>query len=247
MTYTLFAGCLLLVTAPLLVLFFLVVIRKAQLIVIAIGSAFFWLLSIQVSAIFWFIIPPLRNQFFFIVPCTVLIQEFFRWLYYALYTKTESSFTKSTGMNVSPLNPLECAVATGFGSATAYIAVMYVSVLWESLGPGTLFSAACPSLSVFIVSSLYGLCFVLQHLCFAIISFEGFRKISYPMTAFVVVTHLLASLFTVIGQVGGTSACSTGISLEFGLLLIIIAGTCYVLSKATTYSALPINQLRREE
>jgi hypothetical protein len=86
MTLLLFLGCNLVVYAPLLALFALVVAKRAQLVVISIGASFFWLLSIFATSILWFSVVPLRWRFAFILPFSVLFQEGSRWLFYHIFT-----------------------------------------------------------------------------------------------------------------------------------------------------------------
>jgi len=215
----------LIVYAPLLALFIFFISKKSQLVILAIGSGFFWLISILVASMFWFSIPPLKGIYPFVIPCTVLFQELFRWIFYKIYTKAEIAFVKTAQLSTSPISALHSSVATGWGIAVAYALVMYVGVLWEGHGPGALFQPSCPSVSVFVISAFYCLCFVLLHICFSIIAFLGFRTHSYSKIAFVVGSHLLASGFSLI------KVCGVGITLDYIVLLVSVV-VCFRTSLA---------------
>jgi len=47
-------------------------------------SSFFWLLSLLLSSIVWAIVVPLKEYLIFGVTCSVIFQEFFRYLFYRI-------------------------------------------------------------------------------------------------------------------------------------------------------------------
>ena len=105
--WALFFGCLFLAFGPLTSMFFIVISRRAQLVILAITSAFAWMTSILVSALFWIIIPPLKESISATVPVSVLIQEAFRYGLFRGYMKAEDAIQKVTTPTAQlPLNDL---------------------------------------------------------------------------------------------------------------------------------------------
>jgi len=220
MTYVLFFGSLFVTFGPALALFLLVVSRNNQLIILTIGGAFFWLLSILVASIWWYIIPPLRHSYWFVIPFSVLFQELGRYVFYRLYSwafyrsqldarhrEQILNNPRLQSLSVKP-NNVAAALAVGLGSGVTYALVMYTSILWESTGPGSLFSPACPGTSLFIISAIIALGFVLLHIFQSIVAFEAFRLKSYPYMAVVWGSHIIASLLSLANLPGGSCAGS---------------------------------------
>ncbi|EFA85695.1 gamma-secretase subunit Aph-1 [Heterostelium album PN500] len=87
------------------------------------------------------------------------------------------------------------AIAIGTGSGITYGFVMYGTILWEAQGPGNLFSPACPTVSLFILSAIYALCFSLLHIAWNITAFQGYRTKNYFNVGVVLLSHFAASYF----------------------------------------------------
>jgi len=218
MTYVVFFGSLFVAFGPALALFLLVITRNNQLIILTIGGAFFWLVSVLFASIWWFIIPPLRHSYWWIIPWSVVIQEGGRYLFYRLYiwafyrqeaTRREQVQNNARLQSLSARpNNVAASLAVGVGAGVTYALVMYTSILWESTGPGSLFSPACPSTSLFMVSAMLALCFVLLHIFQSMIAFEAYRLRSYRDVAVVWSSHLLASLLSLANLKGGSCAGS---------------------------------------
>ena len=60
MTFSMFLGCALIAFSPVVALYMLWVSRSGLLVILSIGSAFFWLVGMLVASIAWFILVPLR-------------------------------------------------------------------------------------------------------------------------------------------------------------------------------------------
>ncbi|TYZ61730.1 hypothetical protein PybrP1_012404 [[Pythium] brassicae (nom. inval.)] len=105
--WPLFLGCILTAFGPLAALFFVVVARRAQLVILALSGAFTWLVAILITATLWRIIPPLKSSVEATVPLAVVIQEAARVVFYALYTRTERAVLKvTTSSHEFPLNDI---------------------------------------------------------------------------------------------------------------------------------------------
>ncbi|RUP45759.1 hypothetical protein BC936DRAFT_147766 [Jimgerdemannia flammicorona] len=75
--------------------------------------------------------------------------------------------------------------------------ISYVSLLAQSLGPGVILCPSCPKLSLYFVSAFTTCIFILLHIVWMMLAFEGFSASSAVSRAFqtswVILTHLAAS------------------------------------------------------
>lgn len=111
--WPLFFGCILIAFGPLASLFFVVVAKRAQLVIIALSGAFTWLVAILVTATLWQIIPPLKTSIEATIPVGVVVQEAFRYVFYVLYTRTERAVQKvTTSPRQFPLNDITSSLGT---------------------------------------------------------------------------------------------------------------------------------------
>ncbi len=175
-------------------------------------SAFFWLLSLLASSLLWFAVVPLREKLAFGLFFSVVLQEIFRLLIYALLRKADkvnlslaSKLTVTNAHFVQVLRKLtenehtrifanrhilSYVVGLGFGIMSG--AFSMVNVLADSLGPGTLgFNGEPPG---FLMASA-GLCLamILCHTCWGVITFAGMNDRKYWMVAAVWGAHSLVS------------------------------------------------------
>jgi len=105
--WTLFFGCLLTAFSPIALLFLFVVAKRAQLVILAIAAAFFYLLALLIAASLWAIIPPLKESIHATIPLAVLLQELFRYVFFVVYLRSEQAVKKVTTKNTQlPLNDL---------------------------------------------------------------------------------------------------------------------------------------------
>jgi anterior pharynx defective protein 1 len=240
MGYLIFFACLFITFGPSLAIFILIIAKNPRLLILSVGSSFFWLISILLAGIWWYIIPPLREFFFWTILWSVSFQELFRFLFFKIYTKAEKGFfsqfsnnqlTKQTIHLTTHPDHLLVSLALGLGSGMIYCLVMYVSILWESTGPGTYLSPGCKSsLSLFTLSALYSLCFSILHIDWSIIAFDSYRKnLKFRMIG-VICSHFIASFLTVLNLPGGS--CEAGIVLIFLLTIFLSFITWYFVIKS---------------
>lgn len=111
--WPLFFGCILVAFGPLAALFFVVIAKRAQLVILSLSGAFTWLVAILVSATLWRIIPPLKSSIEATIPVSVVVQEVARYIFYTLYTRTERAVLKvTTSSHQFPLNDITSALGT---------------------------------------------------------------------------------------------------------------------------------------
>merc|ERR1712232_275386 len=106
------------------------------------------------------------------------------------------------------------------GAAIAYLLVMYVGVLWDSLGPGSLFSTSCPGVSIFIISSIMCICIVPLLILWYIIAFEAYRNKKWFWIGVVASLHLVTSYLTLINTASGSITCIAPSILLLVLLVV---------------------------
>ncbi|RUS21556.1 gamma-secretase subunit APH-1B-like protein [Endogone sp. FLAS-F59071] len=84
MTLLSFFGCGLTAYGPALAIFFLYVAKNAQLVLLMVSSAFFWLVSILFASAIWYLATPAQDNNVVTIAYSVLLQELFRWLLFLL-------------------------------------------------------------------------------------------------------------------------------------------------------------------
>ena len=98
-------GCIFTAFGPITTLFFILIGKRAQLIIIALTAAFIWLISTLISATIWQIIPALKSSIEATICITVVIQEIGRYTFYQLYSHGVVAIQKvTTTKHQLPLN-----------------------------------------------------------------------------------------------------------------------------------------------
>jgi len=201
MTAYTFFGCALTAYGTPLALFLLTISSDPVKIIILILSAFFWLLSLLLSAILWTVVVPLKEELAFGLVFSVLFQELFRFLIYLLLDRADTYLKKLTETEETQIfankHILAYVVGLGFGLMSG--AFSLVNVLAASLGPGTLGFNGEPH-NFFIVSAVMTLCMVLLHTSWGVIFFSSLDTGTYWQTGFVVVSHMFVSCLSLLNS-----------------------------------------------
>jgi len=203
MTVMEFFGCSFLAFGPPFALFVFTIAHDPVRIIILIASAFFWLLSLLLSSLWWFIVSPLREQLAFGVVFSVLFQELFRFLIYILLRKAEGGLKKVTAdvhtQLVDNKHILAYVAGLGFGLMSGAFAL--INVLADSVGPGTVgLREGGDSPLFFITSSITTLCFIFLHTVWGVTFFHALDNKNLWLVASVVISHLIASLLTLLNS-----------------------------------------------
>lgn len=170
--------------------------KHAHLIVLMILSAFCYLTGLCMAGVVYTVIPPLQQQYWLIAIQAVLWQEAARYGFFRACIKAELGMQAISSQKLfSPRNFLS-VLAAGLGFGISYVLVMHGAVLSLAWGPATKYVPACDNLSLFFMTSINCLCFMLMHVSWSIIAISGFLKMDKRKIAFVIVSHLLASLIT---------------------------------------------------
>jgi len=240
MTAMLFFGCAFVAFGTGVALFIMLISRKAQLIIVTISAAFFWLLALMIASLFWYIIPPLQSTYGFYVPVGVMIQEIVRLVFFRFYEKGERSFSgMSTNAVTFPLDDLSSATAAGLGFGFMQTLMFYGSIIGSAWGSGTLFSPWCSAMSVFVLSAWMAFCFLLLHVFLMIIAFDAYRRNSPHRALGVLCIHMLAALTTLFNRMD--NGCEVSLPLEFVITIATGALMAFVIHRPGYRSKLAVS------
>lgn len=201
MTAETFFGCAFIAYGFPAALFILTIAKDPVRIIVLILSAFFWLLSLLLSAVLWNVVIPLKEELAFGLVFSVIFQELFRLFIYLLFKRADVYLRQLTESEPTQifLNPHLLAYTVGLGFGLMSGAFSMLNVLADALGPGTVGMDGKPQ-NFFLVSASLSLCFILLHTCWGIIFFSSMDKGQYLLTAYVVLSHLLVSCLTLLNQ-----------------------------------------------
>ncbi|GBC07350.1 hypothetical protein RclHR1_00740033 [Rhizophagus clarus] len=233
MTLLTFFGCALTAFGPSLALFFLTIAKDAQLVILMISSAFFWLISILVASSIWFFSKSDATENPITILYSVLLQELFRWFLYKILRRAENGLVLASANPKSPYNVSAFAFASGLGFGLMNGLVTYINPLIISVGSGVIMCKSCPTLTLFFTGAITTCLFILLHTTWMILAFEGFRdpKRNYYYIIWVVLSHLGASYATMSNQADIKSGCVIGFVINTVLLVISIIASMRTLKK----------------
>ncbi|KAK9762645.1 hypothetical protein K7432_011425 [Basidiobolus ranarum] len=232
-----FIGCMLTAYGPPSCIFILYVARNAQLVLLMMTSAFFWLISILFTSLIWYVAKPAQSNHAVTIFYSVLLQESFRVLFYILMRRAESGLNVVSKNPKSPLNKHSYAFVTGLGFGWVSGLVSYITLLAEALGPGMLPCISCPSVSLYFVSAIITALFTLLHITWMMLTFEGLvgSKSSY-LFIWVIITHFGASYGTLLNSSNIPNGCVYSILIA---LIFLIVNTILVIRNLSRMSAQP--------
>lgn len=203
MTLFEFSGCALIAFGPPMTMFCLTLAHNPIFIIVMISSGFFWLLSLLVSSIIWTIVFPLKEILVFGVICSVIVQEIYRYLFYAILKKAQIGLQKVSDVgnrgHLYSISWSTLSYVSGFGFGIMSGAFSLVNVLADSTGPGTV-GLYGDSPYFFISTSLITLALILLHTFWGIIFFDALDKKCRYKIGYVIVSHLAVSALTFFNQ-----------------------------------------------
>jgi len=116
------------------------------------------------------------------------------------------------------------ALCVGWGYAVTNVMLTYVSSLSHFTGPGFFPAPACQTISVFYVIALVEVAFCVMHICWSLLSFEGYNTRTYWMPIFVYISHILASILTKLLNSELVGSCVIGSVSSVYLLTFLVVG-----------------------
>lgn len=173
--------------------------KRSHLVIIAITSGFFWLVSMLLSASLFTGFDQIEGFPGVIsVLLAVGIQEVGRVAYVYTYTYAEHYAVDVTGITHLPFSEFSCAVAAGFGFGVIYAMVMYGNVLAAASEPADYYPPSCEGASIFGVSAGSALLMQVLHMCLSITMFDAWRrvKVDWKKVGVSVVIHFAATVST---------------------------------------------------
>ncbi|CAI5745746.1 unnamed protein product [Peronospora destructor] len=227
--WPLFFGCILLGFGPLACLFFIVVAKRAQLVIIALSGAFVWLVAILVTASLWHTIPPLQTSLSATIPLAVIVHELFRLLFFYLYTHTELAVKRvTTSSHQLPLNDITSSLAGGVGFALMHSLLMFGSLVGSSIGSrGAAFSTSCDNIPLIFAAGLSTLALTIIDVALMIIAFDGYRNRSVLSIGAVFGIHMGVALSALANL--NTNGCFISIPVHYaGAVLVCMGATTIV-------------------
>ena len=192
------ASVLLATFSPALVLCYTTLSDDAMTLIIAIFAAFLWACAMSIVALIWAAIPPLQSQLWLLMLYAVPLQEFARWSTWALYERLMSGL-RSAGLEPSErgrtaASVMPAAVASGLGAGVMQVLTLHGDILAGSMRPGTLYSPACSSLSIFALDALTNLASIVLNVLLSVLGWTAaYPRKSRRGIGAIVLLHLLAS------------------------------------------------------
>ena len=234
MAALLFVGAALVAFGPPLALFWILVARKAQLVIVFVASAFAWLIAAILAGLFW-LIPPVQTSPAATVLLSVLAQELVRYGLVRFYLRAEKAVKGMlrSPTSVLPLSDPSSALAAGLGFGMMASVVQYGAVLAQAAaGPGSYFTANCTHMSMYLVSAFTALFFTVAHACLMLCAFDAARRRAPARWAGVVALHAGASALTLLNAPDGPG-CAASLPLLFALVCGAVGATWAVLRSPT--------------
>ncbi|VIO95653.1 gamma-secretase subunit aph-1, putative [Brugia malayi] len=137
-------GYLFIAFSPSVVIFRRVIASDPLRIILFVLGAFFWLLSLLLSACIWFVIVPLREYLVFAVAISIALQEGARLLHFILLKKAQKGLNhmSTAGQRITGMHSLRHArhiLATVCGLGMGMMAALFliINVIADFWGHGT--------------------------------------------------------------------------------------------------------------
>uniref|UniRef100_A0A5S6R0Y8 Gamma-secretase subunit Aph-1 n=1 Tax=Trichuris muris TaxID=70415 RepID=A0A5S6R0Y8_TRIMR len=209
-----FVGCSLIAFGPSLAIFILFIASDPLRIILFIGGAFVYLLSVLFTAIFWFSIPAFNEHIIITTLLFILFQELFRYGYYRLLCKAQEGLEKVTvrGSPLDGVHPLKNATYTvafvsglGFGTMAGVVALL--NLLADLSGPGTIglphSSGILPfhgDHMFFLISAVCMEALMLLHVMWNVVFWHGCKARNWKLVAGVVGSHVICGCISLLNQ-----------------------------------------------
>lgn len=232
-------GCVFLAFGPPFSMFLFTIAKDPTRVIVLITSAFFWLISLLISALIWLAVVPLKEKLAFALFISVIIQEVFRYLFYLFIKKAEAGLAKvqkASASNNMKFDSRIISYASGLGFGMISGAFSLVNVLGDMSGPGTL-GIKGDSQAFYIVTSLITLCFILLHVCWSLIlylSLSMYTKKSFNLwlsVAIVLGSHLFVSGISLINNSKEPTSYIYSVLFSYITLIINVGYSVFILKR----------------
>ena len=217
--------------APAAVLASTTVCKQPAHLILAIFAAFLWSCAISVVALVWIaLFRPLGAPLWVVALCAVVLQELARWATYALFEAMLRGL-RSAGLMPhdgprTAAQQVPAAVSSGLGAGVMQVLSMHGDVLAGATRPGTLYTPACASLSLFAVDALTNLASTVLNVLLSVLGWTAaYPRKSRRAIGMLVVLHLLAAGATLLNTqlpslVPAGSGCAYSLPCLYAVVLV---------------------------
>ena len=229
MTLPLFIGSSLIAFGPVLAISYLIVLRRSQLTILSLCSAWIFMMTLIFSSVIWAIIVPLQTMYPLIMVISAVLQELSRYgivkLYYYCYGilidrgKKRLAGESNNKNRILPINNISAAISLGAGIAAIYSFMLYGHVGSKTLGVGTYYLETCKSMSIYIFHAISSCLLSLLHIMWTILAFDSYNKKSVLRGSVILITHLSALLITLLNSTN--EGCISSIIFESVLVVLV--------------------------
>lgn len=223
-SYGLTLALLLLQCGPPTVLWGIFIAPNSLLILIALGSAFFWTVSlIAISVILqgFLRFSPNLVVYALVLIVSVATEEACRFGLFLLYRRgihfLSEAASKNAGVVVRPQDEMLIAFAAGFGHAVTHSLVFSVAWLPLATAKGVLSSSHCDSMSWASASAFTTSGLFLLHTGSMVVAFDGLKSGRLQSAGVVAAVHLGAGLLTLSNFKGTNCIAVAAIEIMLGI------------------------------
>eukprot|EP01025_Chloroclados_australasicus_P039628 TRINITY_DN4111_c0_g1_i1.p1 TRINITY_DN4111_c0_g1~~TRINITY_DN4111_c0_g1_i1.p1 ORF type:complete len:241 (-),score=10.73 TRINITY_DN4111_c0_g1_i1:267-989(-) len=229
-----FLGNFLVGCGPPAVFFIAFIYPTSLLVLLALASAFYWLLILFIiSAIFRGFTPlhESASTYSAAILVSVFIEEVARVGVWILHKRSCSALIElgrqSGGSHLSNHNKHQLAFAWGYGHGAAHTIFLFVSFLGIAFNKGHVYVPQCSEMSVLVVTGLLTLGMFMINSFGTVVYFWGWSTKNWVAVGGIPILHLVAGLLTLVNfQMHGCVASSTltliiGVSVATWCALVV--------------------------
>ena len=162
-------------------------LKQSQLTIIALCSAWVFMMAFIFSSVVWAVVKPLQSVYAYVMAMSVIFQTICRFgivkLYYYSYRKllkvSSNSGVSNASVQILPFSELSAALSVGVGTAGTYCFIIYGHIGSKTLGPGTIYIDTCPTMSLYILHACLCCAMSLLHIMWSILSFDAWNRKSF--------------------------------------------------------------------
>lgn len=228
---------ILFVFGPATVLYFTIIAKKSETNLIAISSAFVWLVSVLPPSVLQIINGGVIDNTEFIplyILITAIFQEIGRFLFVRTYFKLEKKIMEKGRLKRSLFSDLTSAISAGFGFGVLNALVWHggaISAAFTERDNGDIYGVdTCDGVSAYLISAWHALQFQPLHIALSILMFHAFRsrqmetitdKSLNGRVIFIAMVHIFIAMLSSLNLI------KKGCDAEIPLVFISVCATCF--------------------
>ncbi|KAI8929527.1 Aph-1 protein-domain-containing protein [Entophlyctis helioformis] len=200
MTLLSFFGNLLTAFGPALVVLLMYVGERPQRFITTLASSFLWLVSMLIVSVITYFAPSLYGSSIALVILGSIFQELARMASFAVFRRADPVLNYIAKDPQSPFRRSHHAFASGYGS--------------------------CPGADTFFIGAVTTCLFIFLHTTWSIVAFDGWFKNQWYQFVWVFVSHIGASMATLLIPSTVSGGCVYSILVSV-VVLAINCGYCF--------------------